>query len=294
MFFGSFDDRVEGEAAILRQAGVEVVLGDVPPLAFEAARRAGVPGVAVANFGWDWIYEGWEDPRFGPYIERIREAYGAADLLLRLPFSPTEKEGFSAFTRVAPVPLITRQPTRTRTRVRREIGVPDDARLVLLSFGGFDAEGLDLQALGRWPGYCFVATPLKGGGASVPSNVLVLPGSQLDYVSLLAACDAVVTKPGYGIVVDALVARVPVLYTDRGAFREYPVLVHALETLGRARHVPRDHVRAGELGPHLDALLAVSTPWVEMRGDGARVIADRAIEMATGTLGEPRASPALT
>lgn len=285
---------MEQEAAILREAGVEVVLGDVPPLAFAAARLAGVPGIAVANFGWDWIYAGWQDRRFGPYIERIREAYGEADLLLRLPFSPAETEGFPAFRHVEPLPLITRQATRTRKQVRREIGVSDHATLVLLSFGGFDAEGLDLQALGKWSEYCFVITPLKGDGTSVPSNVLVLPRSQLDYLSLLAACDAVVTKPGYGIVVDALVARVPVLYTDRGAFREYPILVHALETLGRARHVPRDQVRAGDIGPHLDALLAVSTPWCEMRGDGAQVIADRVIAIGTGTLSESPASPALT
>ena len=36
---------------------VELIVGDIPPLAFEVAARLDVPSVAIANFTWDWIYE---------------------------------------------------------------------------------------------------------------------------------------------------------------------------------------------------------------------------------------------
>src|SRR5258706_1326647 len=55
-FYRDFDRRVDEEAALLRRIGADVVLADVPPLAFAAASRAGLPSVAVANFTWDWIY----------------------------------------------------------------------------------------------------------------------------------------------------------------------------------------------------------------------------------------------
>src|SRR5690242_19130547 len=61
-FYAAFDTRVAQEAAILRQAGATIVVGDVPPLAPAAALEAGVPSVAIANFTWDWIYEAY--PRF--------------------------------------------------------------------------------------------------------------------------------------------------------------------------------------------------------------------------------------
>src|SRR6266545_5358020 len=58
--------RIEAEAAWLRQVGAGVVLADLPPLGFEAAAAAGVPGVGLANFSWDWIYRhlARHQPRF--------------------------------------------------------------------------------------------------------------------------------------------------------------------------------------------------------------------------------------
>src|SRR5262245_59695569 len=55
-FAEGWDALVAGESARLRAAGVRVVLGDIPPLAFVAAARAELPSLGLANFSWDWIY----------------------------------------------------------------------------------------------------------------------------------------------------------------------------------------------------------------------------------------------
>src|SRR5580704_6206460 len=55
-FFEDFDRRAAIEAELIRGIGADLVAGDIPPLAFAAARRAGVPSVAIGNFTWDWIY----------------------------------------------------------------------------------------------------------------------------------------------------------------------------------------------------------------------------------------------
>ena len=117
--------------------------------------------------------------------------------------------------------------------------------------------------------------PLASPRRRVPTNVVQLLDQPSDYVSLLAACDAVVTKPGYGIVSDCLANRVPILFTDRGDFREYDVLADALPRLGHARYVPRQDVLAGRLGPHLDALRAEPRDWAPLATHGAQVVADR-------------------
>lgn len=272
-FAADFDQRVPVEADLLRAAGADLALGDVPPLGFAAAHQAGIPSVAVTNFAWDWIYGAWPD--FEGPIARIQEAYSHADSLLRLPLHAVGPDAFPAFRRVHDVPFVARTAAIPRDAMRARLGLPASACVVLLSFGGFDTADLDLGALAAWPEYLFVLTPPADAAyPTLPVNVRLLSREQIDYASVVGAADAVVTKPGYGIVVDCLVNRVPVLYTDRGPFREYPLLARGLETLGRARYAPSDDVRRGWLGPHLDALRASQTPWADVSFDGADVVAD--------------------
>src|SRR5918912_3528461 len=113
----------------------------------------------------------------------------------------------------------------------------------------------------------------------VPANVRILNPPATEYVSLLSACDAVVTKPGYGIVADCLANRVAVLFTDRGPFREYDVLAEQLPRLGHARYIPRDELLAGQLGPHLDALLGSDAVWTDLPINGADVVATRVLDL---------------
>ena len=269
-----WDERADGEAELLRERNVDILLGDIPPLAFAAAARAGIPSYGVTNFTWDWIYAAW--PEFADIVAHIRAAYGHANGLFRLPLYGD----CAAFRCIEDVPLISRKATRTREVVRRELNLEQDACVVLLSFGGFTANGLDLQSLGRLREYVFViAPPLRVDRA--PANVVVLREQPRDYVSLLAACDVVVTKPGYGIVADCLANRVRVLFTDRGPFREYEVLVQGLRTEARARYVPREDLLRGDLGPYLAGLMRSQTVWTDQPMNGAEVVAERLLDRVT-------------
>jgi hypothetical protein len=109
--------------------------------------------------------------------------------------------------------------------------------------------------------------------------------SGIPYVALLAACDAVFTKPGYGIVTEAIAQRTRVLYTDRGDFPEYPFLTQWLHAHAPAAYVPSailgtdrgaDAVREG-----LEALFAQPSLWPET-GEGAARVAELVEGLATG------------
>jgi L-arabinokinase len=279
-FARHFDERAEVEARLLREAEVSMLLADIPPLAIAAASRAGVPSFGLTNFTWDWIYAVWSD--FEDIVAHIRASYAQAQGLLRLPLHSTRPDAFSAFKRIEDVPLIVRRATRPREEVRRQYELPIDARLVLLSFGGFSARGVDLMRLAHWTEYVFVLTPpFVAEVNALPANVRIVNSIPDEYVSFLAACDAVVTKPGYGMVADCLANRVAVLFTDRGPFREYDVLAEALQRLGRARYLPRQELMAGELGPPLDELLASRSAWTELAVDGAEVVSERVLERVT-------------
>jgi glycosyl transferase family 1 len=274
---GNAASLVADQVAALRAVGAGLVVGDVPPLAFLAAAAAGLPSIAVANFSWDWIYQPYvaSRPAFGWLLDWHRAAYGQAELLLRLPFH----DAMSAFRAIEDVPLISRAPSALRAVLRARLGLSPAERVVLLSFGGLGLDGLQPELLAALPEYTFLATEREvAPGERRPANLRLLPMVQRNYDDIVAACDVVVSKPGFGIVASCLASRVPLLYTDRGNFAEFPILVAGLQAAGRAAYIRSAELLAGRLGPPLQALLALETPWSPPRLDGAEVIATRLLE----------------
>ena len=42
--------------ALIAETGARLVVADIPSIPIEAAKRCGIPAVAMGNFSWDWIY----------------------------------------------------------------------------------------------------------------------------------------------------------------------------------------------------------------------------------------------
>lgn len=255
---------VAEEAEILRRDGVDLVVADIPPAAFLVARQAGLPAVGISNFSWDWIYADYVRalPEHAPLLDRIRDAYGQADLFLRLPFHGD----CEAFQAIRDIPMIARRARRSREEVRRLLGLDGSRPVILLSFGGFEIGGIDFDGVERLSEYCFLTTqptprPLR--------NVRVVGLDGLRYEELVAQADAVITKPGYGIVSDCLANRTPVLYTARGQFAEYAALVAGLERFGVAAFIGNDDLLAGNWRASLDALLRLPRTWSDLPSNGA-------------------------
>ena len=80
------------------------------------------------------------------------------------------------------------------------------------------------------------------------------------YEDLVAAADVVVTKPGFGIIAECIAARTPMLYTSRGDFREYDLLVREMPKNLRCRFITHADLFGGRWR---DALTAARTA----RGD---------------------------
>jgi hypothetical protein len=260
---------VREEAEHLRHDAVELVVADIPPAAFPIARAAGVPGVGISNFTWDWIYTPYvrAQPAFAHLVDRIREAYAEGDCLLRLPFhGPCD-----AFRRIRDIPLIARPARHSRDEARAILGLDASRPVVLLSFGGFEIRGIDLERVERLDDYLFLSTqppPRPLGNLQV-----VRLANGLRYPDLVALADAVITKPGYGIVSECLVNRTRMLYTSRGEFAEYGPLVAGLERFAVSAFLSNDDLLAGNWRSGLEALLRRPAVWPDLRVDGAEVAA---------------------
>jgi len=272
----ALDRSADREAEALRELGAGLVYGDVPPLAFEAAARAKLESIGLANWSWSWIYDAYtkERPVFGGLARRLADAEVRATHLLALPFSG----GLHHFASRESVPLVVRAPTCSREEARKLLPVPEGEKrpVVLLSFGGF-GDGIDLASAARSnPRFFFVSfagpTPPEGNLAALPLD------HDLPHQDLVLAADGLLGKPGYGTVAEAVVSRRAFVLTPRGEFREFPILVRAI-----AQHLPHasltsDELARGSWTPALERAFAMPAPEASIRTDGAAVAARRVLE----------------
>jgi hypothetical protein len=282
---------VTSEAAYLRRTKASATVGDIPPLAIAAAHAAGIPSIAIGNFTWDWIYEHYGTGEALKLADEIRLLYQDATAALRLPMSG----GFAGLAHVThDIPFIARRSQRTQDDVRQALGLPPRAAgkpLVLISFGGYGVARLDAAALGTLGNYTIATTDTPsssarpGGDNAIKSAPGLLSLAEqhiydngLRYEDLVRAADVVVTKPGYGIISEAIANGAALLYTSRGHFVEYDVLVREMPRYLRARFIEQDDLLSGNWGAALHDLLHQPPAPEEPQLNGAEIAADEILK----------------
>ncbi len=273
-FLEGMGEKINAETEFAGREGCGLIVGDIPPLAFEVARRSGIPSLAVANFSWDWIYEPYVErrPEYGYLIPAIRESYRKAGLLLRLPLAGE----MEAFPRVREIPLIARKARVESGEVRKRLGLKDNRPLVILSFGGFSLGEEYYQKLIGIEDCLWLASERVGfdlpGLRNVSREELRRLG--IGYPDLVAASEVVITKPGYGIIAECVANRTKMLYTSRGEFREYPVLVEGINKYLPAGFISRENLLSGDIREELIRLLEAPAEFAPCPVNGAETAAE--------------------
>lgn len=265
---------IEEEANFLREQMMDAVVCDIPFLPFEAAHLAQVPSIGISNFTWDWAYQGYVqyDPRWSEVIHWIRDCYRKCSLFLRLPMNGD----CSIFPNLQDVPLVGRKGLIAKQETRRMLGIPHDAKIALISFSALSLSHQAESCLARMKDMRFlVKAPLS---MEMPNALNLDSFSHIPYADVVAASDMVVTKPGYGIVADCLANATPMIYTDRGEFPEYPILVRAMEENLVTKYLPSELLYNGEWSEAIRCILNNPGTNRKVPAIGARVCAERIIE----------------
>ncbi|MFQ5636431.1 MAG: glycosyltransferase family protein [bacterium] len=261
---------VEKEAAFALRNDIKIVIGDIPPLAFDVAEQAGVPSVAIGNFSWDWILSEYirEIPVFADVVAHIQESYRKADLLLRLPMHGD----LSVFQNIKDIPLIARRAVEPKSKILKALNIETTPQsiLVLVALRATDLAEVDLETAFSDRRYLFITL----GFERTFENSLNVAPDFIRFPELVNACDLVVSKPGYGLVSEIVANRTPLLYTSRADFIEYNVLVKWVRKYTVWRFISREHFTAGCWGTHLDLLQKDETAWEHVDLDGAERAAE--------------------
>lgn len=248
-----FPEICQTEISSLKTHRAGCVVSDIPSAAHMLARSVGIPSLAVTNFSWDWIYDAWIDdyPKVAEIADGMRNEYSLCDELLRLPYAPA----MGTFPTISDIPMLGRKATLPKSVVRKRLGLHTETRpLVLLSFGGMGLDGKSLGASNQLQDFRLLTTfPMN---SMQITELKPLESYGIKYPDLVGAVDVVVTKPGYGIVSECAVNHTRMLYTDRGPFREYDVIMEQMPYWNCGIYIPRKVLLEGNWKHYLEDLMS--------------------------------------
>lgn len=266
-FHRDWKGRVAREAENMAALAPDLLFANVPYLSLAAAASAGIPSVAMCSLNWADIYAHYchDRPEMPEIHDQMLAAYNSAACFLR-PMPAMPMENLANCRAIGPIARLGRN-RRAEMGARRGIAPAD--RLVLIAMGGI-AFRLALDSWPRIPGVRWVV--LSSWQVRHP-DALELESLAMDFTDVLASCDALLTKPGYGSFAEAACNGVPVLYLDRKDWPEAPYLVEWLKRQGRCMEVARAALERGAIAAQLAALWAVP-PAVPVEPEGIAQAAD--------------------
>ena len=240
---------VSEEANFLEASGIQAVICDIPFLPLAAASQASIPAIGISNFTWDWIYQAYipADSRWAPLVDWIRQCYEKCDLFLQLPMHGD----CSACPNIQDVPLVARRAQRDRDETRKILKLDPEQKVYLVSFASLELEETAQRRVENISHALFLYKhPIRFHF----SNGICLDDLPLAYEEVVSAVDGVITKPGYGIVTDCLAHSTPIIYTDRGFFPEYDILVQEMSKELTTVYLSSEDLYAGKWKAAISAL----------------------------------------
>ena len=255
-FHATWDDRIQAEVDALNQARPNLVLADTPYLAIAAGAKTGLPTVGLVSFTWDLVLSGFSAPPDSngqTLIRTMRHAYARADIALRITPAP-RIDIFKQFVDIGP---ICEPSPSARDALSTQLRLSPGERTVLIGFGGIPLASLPIEDLDALDGYRFLFD-----GPVPPSSTRFVSTQSLSFSfkTLLASVDIIMSKPGYGTLVEAVALRTPLVYVRRYNFADEQPLVDYLHRYGRGVELAEADFAAGRWEPALSAVENLPAP----------------------------------
>jgi len=197
-WIGNLPVSAQAETKFLAEQRVDLVLSDIVPEAFRAAKQQDIPAIGISNFTW---YEICADVLgTNPILAPLLDMYHEAGELLVYPFSTGDYLPITPRREVGPVTRPFDQEKIGQIRKQYKKGTRP---LAFLSVGGStQVEDFPLRA-----DMDYLVT--MGIEVEDVPNVHRLSPDIPDSHNYLAACDVVITKCGWSTVAEAALAGVP-------------------------------------------------------------------------------------
>lgn len=253
-FHQHWGERVAREAEWLRQQNITGVLSNAAYLPLAAASHAGIPSVGFCSLNWWDIAQHYlcDAQEMAPAFTQMQAAYQSACAFLRL--SPGLPMTWLAH--VETTPPVASVGCNRRDELNGRLGLETTKKLVLLGFGGFEYR--HPNPVPELAGIVWLVPDAWPGG--MRTDLIRFSQANILFPDLLASCDALVTKVGYGSFVEAAGLGLPVLYLDRPDWPETAWLAPWLAQHTRAGAINEQTLFSPAVGEALAKLWKAAPP----------------------------------
>jgi hypothetical protein len=274
----SWRQRVDAESCRLESLVPDLVLADAPYLTLAAARQAAIPAAALCSLNWADIYRHYFANRkeAAKVLAHMESAYRSARVFL----CPEPSMPMSFLDKRVSIGPVAAQGRYRRNELMRQLGLDLGQSVVLVAPGGVETR----FALENWPEGQGIHWLVSERWQVQHPNVSPLEKTGFGVTDLVASCDAVLGKCGYGTVSECVVNATPLLYIPRPDWPEEQALLQWLETHNAA--VPVEPIRLGS-GEFSDLVVRARSLEVKAcRATGASQAADYLLKLAFGRAGD--------
>jgi hypothetical protein len=268
-WLSSWEGYIASEKAFLHDRRIDLVLSDIAPQPFLAAEELGIPSLGISNFTWHLIYT---------------HLFGKTELTTGSPRPTGRRDGALLLPLHEPMAVFSRPAEGWACRTggdsdRAELpGLPSKRPLVYLG-GGQSLDPAVFRGIKTALSGCTLLVP---SWTDVPGTVRIPPG-ETETQDWIAACDLVVSKPGYSTISEAIQAGVPMALFRREGFAEDDYLIGGVESLGIGKEVSTAAVLDGSWTEDLESLMDLRKNFDKIddifKRDGAKDCTDIIREM---------------
>ncbi len=215
-------DRVtRTEVAALEAVGAKAVLSDVAFTGIRAAASMGLPTVALSSLHWGEMVRHYlgDMPGGIGIADSIEEIYNEARAFL-LAAPRFDIAGISKVERVSP--LVRHWGHRCKAEILRSVGLGGDLKIGLIAFGGIPWASTAVTIPERSDWIWITTSEALAQTPGRPDIIDRCRFASLSVLDLLASSDLVLTKTGYGTLVESAYYEVPCLFLQREDWPESP------------------------------------------------------------------------
>ncbi len=257
-FHDRWNEKFDQQTDILKQNAIDILIADIPYLPLLAAQSLNIKTIAICSLNWVDILSGYfqHDKIIEGYLDIMRSAYQQADIFLK----PQPSMPMQWLVNSQTIQPLVNAGTESRSKLLLELSIPEDKKIILFALGGISTS-ISLKA---WPVYKKFHFLVQDGYDSSADWVHNIKQLSLSISDIIQSVDLIITKPGYGIFVEAAFSGTPVLYVERGDWPEEIYLLKWLNKYLPVRKISPEDLLNGIEEPILEELLLSANKTIEL------------------------------
>jgi UDP-N-acetylglucosamine transferase subunit ALG13 len=234
------ENYVNREAEFLTEMRINLIIGDIPPFCFTAARQAGLPSIGISNFTW---YTAYKDFISHEKLDVLKRSYQKMYCFFALGGSREPQWGqrenlfFDYFSR--------HDDPQEVVRIQSLVNPTGEKTVVYFGLG-MKVEAGDLTRFKIWdsPDCVFIVSH------NMPifrENVHHIPKNYTESQNYIAASDIVISKPGWGTVAEAITFNKRLLLLNRPNMKEDRNTIQYLKSEKRCELISWEQLMTTEI-----------------------------------------------